>query len=115
MLPTEDSYGLAKRLEFVIAEIERRNLCRVLDFGCGTGANLTVPLGERFPRARFTGVDNDGASIEHVRLSYEFRDREFRLDTEELAAGGEFEAIIPSEVLEHVAVPDTLRAGIFSG
>lgn len=106
MLPSEDSYGLAKRLEFLLAEIERRKPRRVLDFGCGTGANLTVPLAEQFPQILFTGVDSDATSITHARDMYTIRNLEFRLYPQEFAFADDFDLIIASEVLEHVEYPD---------
>ncbi|MGC4114769.1 MAG: class I SAM-dependent methyltransferase [Myxococcales bacterium] len=37
--------------------------CRVLELGCGTGANL-LPMAAAFPRARFVGVDLSTVQIE---------------------------------------------------
>lgn len=110
MLPAEDSYGLAKRLDFAIAEIERRTPRRVLDFGCGTGANLTVPLAKRFPHIQFIGVDSDEASIVHARRTCGIRNLDFRLYPREFAFGEDFDLIVASEVLEHVEEPDAFLA-----
>lgn len=106
MLPPEDSYGLAKRLEFLIAEIERRKPSRVLDFGCGTGTNLTLPLAERFPQIRFIGVDSDAASIAHARNTYTIQNAKFRVYPQEFSFEERFDLIVASEVLEHVEEPD---------
>lgn len=110
MLPPEDSYGLAKRLEFVISEIERRSPRRVLDFGCGTGANLTVRLAERFPHIQFIGVDSDETSIAHARRVCGIQNLDFRLYPREFSFGEDFDLIVASEVLEHVEEPDALLA-----
>jgi len=112
MFPPEDSYGLAKRLKFVIAEIERRSPRRVLDFGCGTGANLTVPLAERFPHIQFIGVDSDVTSIAYARGTYVIRNLEFRLYPEEFSFGEDFDLTVASEVLEHVEEVDVFLAGL---
>ena len=110
MLPTEDSYGLTKRFEFVVTEIERRSPRRVLDFGCGTGANLTALLAERFPQIRFVGVDSDATSIAYARDAYAIRNLEFRLYPQEFSFGENFDLIVASEVLEHVEEPDVFLA-----
>jgi SAM-dependent methyltransferase len=107
MLPSEDSYGLPKRFEFVVAEIDRRKPRRVLDFGCGTGANLTVLLAERYPHIQFIGVDSDEASIAHARRTCGLRNLEFRLYPREFTFDEDFDVIVASEVLEHVEEPDT--------
>ena len=119
MLPTEDSYGLAKRIEFLVTEIERRNPQRVLDFGCGTGDNLTVPLAERYPHIQFIGVDSDETSIAYARRSCELGNLEFRHYPREFAFDEKFDVIVASEVLEHVDEPDifltTLRGSLAPG
>ena len=39
---------------------------RVLELGCAAGGNL-LPLAQRFPDARFLGVDLSGVQLEHGR------------------------------------------------
>ena len=112
MLPTEDSYGLAKRIEFLAAEIERRNPRRVLDFGCGTGDNLTVPLARRFSHVRFVGVDSDETSIAHAQRRSQLTNLEFRHYPREFAFNEEFDIIVASEVLEHVDEPDVFLTAL---
>jgi SAM-dependent methyltransferase len=41
--------------------------CRVLELGCGTGANL-VPMAAAFPKARFVGVDLSPVQIDQGRV-----------------------------------------------
>jgi SAM-dependent methyltransferase len=119
MFPTEDSYGLAKRVEFLSAELERRKPQRVLDYGCGTGDNLTTVLAARFPQIQFVGVDSDAASIAYARRSCGLRNLEFRLYPGEFAFEEDFDVIVASEVLEHVDEPDkfltTLRGSLTPG
>ena len=119
MLPAEDSYGLSKRLEFVSKEIESRAPSRVVDFGCGTGANLTLPLAERFPHVQFIGVDSDATSIAHARRAGGTGNLEFRLYPQEFKFEERFDLIVASEVLEHVEEPDAfltqLRGSLAQG
>ena len=106
LLP-EDAYGRAKRqlfLESIIGDARPRT---VLDFGCGTGTQLTWPLAEAFPRVSFLGVDSDETTISWARqqpippnLAYATEDAG--------AADRRFDMIIASEVLEHVESPDQL-------
>ena len=62
----ESVYGLSKRLEFVAGVIADFHPKRVLDVGCGTGANLTALLAQRFPETNFVGIDSDPASIAYA-------------------------------------------------
>jgi tRNA G46 methylase TrmB len=40
--------------------------CRVLELGCGDGANL-IPLAQHFPGSSFVGIDQSSSAIEHGR------------------------------------------------
>lgn len=119
MLPIEDSYGLTKRIEFLAAEVERRNPRKVLDFGCGTGDNLTSPLAKRFSQVRFIGVDSDETSIAHAQRHCALANLEFRHYPREFAFNEQFDIVVASEVLEHVDQPDifltTLRESLAPG
>ncbi|MDH4377717.1 MAG: methyltransferase domain-containing protein [Ramlibacter sp.] len=101
----EDSYGIAKRIEFVAGILGSSRPARVLDIGCGTGSNLTVPLARRFPETNFLGVDSDRTSIDYANQEYSANNLSFRVreDVEDL---GQFDLIIASEVIEHVEAPD---------
>ena len=79
---------------------------RVLELGCGVGHNL-LPLADRYPEARFVGIDPLPASIETGRqvareaglTNVEFR----RQDLLELDSSlGEFDYIIASAVYSRV-------------
>jgi SAM-dependent methyltransferase len=103
----EDAYGRAKRQRFVERIIRDTKPQRVLDFGCGTGSQLTRPLAEAFPQVSFLGVDSDETTIAWARahaalpnLVYATRD--------DGPSEPCFDMVIASEVLEHVETPDAL-------
>lgn len=102
----ENTYGMRKRLDFVVNCMTEYNPKRVLDMGCGTGANLTEPLAERFPSIRFVGVDNDKTSIEFAQSEKRHQNADYIL-SDDLDALGKFDLVIASEVIEHVEDPDT--------
>lgn len=98
----EDLYGNKKRFDFVSDIFFRRKPKKVLDFGCGTGRNLTLPLAERFPEIEILAVDEDVCSVKegnglvktpNVSFGTEIPDQE------------RYDIIIVSEVLEHVEQP----------
>ncbi|OFX17546.1 MAG: hypothetical protein A2Z18_05605 [Armatimonadetes bacterium RBG_16_58_9] len=100
----EDLYGTRKRLQFakdLLSDVRPR---RVMDVGCGTGANLTIPLARHFPEVSFWGVDADIASVDFAKGSNELANVRFALP-EEVPEGETFDLIIASEVVEHVDKP----------
>jgi len=105
----ENSYGFAKRFDFVASVIASRYPARVLDIGCGTGANLTVPLARRFADVDFVGVDSDVASIGFAQREYRTGNLHFLVD-QDAGELGSFDMIIASEVIEHVEDPDAFLA-----
>lgn len=112
----ETVYGIAKRLEFFLQQIEayrqRENLkpheVRVLDVGCGTGVNVTVPLANA--GYSVVGLDFDSASIDRARqLARGLKSIEFMCGSiESLQSQQLFHVVICSEVLEHMQKPDVL-------
>ena len=112
----ETVYGIVKRLEFFIQHIEayRKRVdletceVRILDVGCGTGVNVTIPLAE--VGYSVVGLDLDVASIERGReLSMGRKNIQFRcgsVEKERFEQG--FNVVICSEVLEHLADPSIL-------
>lgn len=96
----ENIYGHLQRLRWIAGQLEPAD--RVLDFGCGTGVFITIPLlQEGFD---VVGVDLDELSVEYGRRLLEVRgldpDALRAVDVRSLPA--EFDAIVVSEVLEHL-------------
>jgi tRNA (cmo5U34)-methyltransferase len=74
-----------------------------LDAGCGTGA-LVGHLARAFPRARFVGLDVDGAMLEQARARLrEFGERVSYVQAPFLEARGPVDAVVASLSLHHVA------------
>ena len=100
VLPQENIYGHQQRLHWLRDNIRPED--RTVEFGCGTGRLITLPL--RAWGYDVTGVDLDEVSIEHGRVLL----REAGLDPEALQAidlkelPGTFDAVIASEILEHL-------------
>ena len=107
----ENVYGHGKRLEWILARVRRSDT--IVEFGCGTGSMITIPLA-RMGYA-VSGVDADGNSIAYGRDLC----REAGVDPEILRVGGGAEGgpkpdvIIASEVLEHV--PAEELPGLLAG
>jgi SAM-dependent methyltransferase len=100
----ECTYGLQKRLDFVANVISATNPVRVLDVGCGTGANLTERLAQQFPQSHFIGIDSDATSIAFANRLRIAANAQYLVET----AGDElglFDLVIASEVIEHVEDP----------
>ncbi len=77
----------------------------VLEIGVGQGF-LSGYLSERFPEVRFTGVDLNGADLDHLRRNFP-RIEAHEGDVFELSFLGErtFDLVICAEVLEHLETP----------
>ena len=113
LLIRETVYGIVKRLDFFVKHIEayrrRENLepheVRVLDVGCGTGVNVTIPLANA--GYSIAGLDFDFASIDRARqLARGLKNVEFICGSvESLQSQQPFHVIICSEVLEHFQEP----------
>lgn len=109
----ETVFGIVKRVDFFIQHIEayrqvngiEADEIRILDVGCGTGVNVTMPLAT----AGYTviGIDVDSASIERARRTAQgLMNIEFLCGSlEDLQPHLPFHAIICSEVLEHLKEP----------
>jgi SAM-dependent methyltransferase len=98
--PHENIYGHQQRLHWLRDHLRKED--RTVEFGCGTGRLITLPL--RAWGYDVTGVDLDARSIEHGRELL----REAGLDPEALQTidlselPGPFDAVIASEILEHL-------------
>jgi SAM-dependent methyltransferase len=99
-LPRENVYGHVKRLEWIRQFLTPGS--RVLEFGCGTGYMLTLPLRIWGYDAR--GVDLDAASIARGQaiLSEAGESPDALLAVNLRDVLGPFDAIIASEILEHL-------------
>lgn len=107
MLLPEDAYGRAKRQQFVESVIRAGKPATVLDFGCGTGTQLTWPLAEAFPQVSFLGVDSDAGTIAWARRQPALANLTYATE-DTSGADQRYDLIIASEVLEHVETPDQL-------
>jgi SAM-dependent methyltransferase len=103
-LLTEDTYGRRKRLEFVASAVRVEKPARILDIGCGTGANLTLPLAKLHSDVHILGVDIDAKSINYARKADHPGNVRFAT-LEDLQEKDAFDLVIASEVLEHVENP----------
>jgi SAM-dependent methyltransferase len=102
-----------KRLDFIVNAVNRLNnkQAKVLDIGCGNG-NISRALGSL--GYMVTGVDIDEKSIETAKSLNTFSNVNFKVyDANAFALGDEFDAIICSEVLEHLIKPEDLVASIY--
>jgi len=96
----ENIYGHLSRLDFLKRHISKN--ASVLEFGCGTGCMVTLPL--VLEGYDVTGIDLDEKSIEYGRHAFE----DNNCDPKRLVCKriedlpDKFDVIIASEVLEHI-------------
>ena len=105
MIFRENVYGILKRLNFIDEIIREHEPLNVLDVGCGTGNQLTIPLAEKFSGIKFTGVDSDAQSIESAKNSNSLQNLKFACFPD-IGSNEKFDLIIASEVIEHVEKPE---------
>ena len=105
-------HGHRKKLQFIWRSIERYRLgkamppgqVRVLEVGCSNGRNITTPLARC--GYEITGIDIHLESIEYARRQTPLPNARFLCQNlAELPIEEHFEAIILSDVLEHVDDP----------
>lgn len=114
----ENLWGYRKRLHFVVdvlCEIFPDRFpqrLRVLDVGCGNGSQLALPLAHE--GIAIAGIDLDEKSITHAnQLASGTRSAHFQKVSIEQLVESDFDAVILSEVLEHVSNPgDLLQASV---
>jgi SAM-dependent methyltransferase len=100
VVPRENVYGHQQRLFWLRDHLRRED--RAVEFGCGTGRLITLPL--RTWGYDVTGFDHDKVSIDYGRRLL----AEAGLDEDALQAvdlrdlPGPFDAVIASEILEHL-------------
>ena len=100
LVPPENVYGHQQRLYWLRDHLRKED--KSVEFGCGTGRLITLPL--RAWGFDVTGVDLDEQSIEHGRRLLQ----EAGLEPDALQAvdlkklPGPFDAVIASEILEHL-------------
>jgi 2-polyprenyl-3-methyl-5-hydroxy-6-metoxy-1,4-benzoquinol methylase len=100
----ENLWGYQNRLRFVLSAISKSAM--VLDIGCGNGTQLAIPLSKM--GYRVTAVDPDADS---VKVGQSFSSAvHFIHGTVESVPSGRFDAVILSEVLEHLHHPERLLA-----
>lgn len=105
MLPEYDTYGLKKRFNFICNCIDKIKPNTILDYGCGAGTYLTVPLAEKYSDINFIGADLDSNSIQFAnKNNTHLKNLEF-ITVDNLASYNDIKLIIASEVLEHVDDP----------
>lgn len=97
----------------VMREIDPARVGRVLDLGCGAGAQIRS-LAARLPDAVFTGIDISAANIraaEHMRAADPSADRTAFVHGDYMTlTAAPFDLILSDGVLHYVSAPDTALA-----
>lgn len=119
----ENTYGVVKRLQFFVVALDAgKAYCaqdrplHVLDLGCGTGELVTLPLAAA--GYHMTGVDVDEESItyaERRRRALGLATVRFiraSLDAYLATTADTFDAVICSEILEHLEHPEQTLAAV---
>jgi 2-polyprenyl-3-methyl-5-hydroxy-6-metoxy-1,4-benzoquinol methylase len=95
-----------KRAEFIRSAIEAHHpgkSCQILEVGCGNGHICASLAGHGH---QVLGVDLDGASIAWAQSNYDLPHLRFeQIAAEDLDYEAHFDAIVCSEVLEHLEEP----------
>lgn len=82
----------------------RRAGARILDIGCGCGANAAA-LKKSSPEARVTGIEPNARAAELARRACDDVFNGTLEDWAQSANGASFDALVLSDVLEHIADP----------
>lgn len=97
-----------KRLSFIVETIKENapEKGKVLDLGCGNG-NISLAIGSC--GYNVLGLDLDETSIKNAKARNKFENVVFDVkNAEELDVNDKFDAIVCSEVLEHLFKPEDL-------
>lgn len=92
----------------VVEELKSRSSCRVLDVGCGTGANL-VPVGMEYPEWELNGLDLSGPSLalakQHTELNGVSANLHRGSYLDPLPFEGQFDLMLATGTVHHCADP----------
>jgi len=94
-----------KRLDFIVSQVLELHQpgAKIIDIGCGNG-NISLALGSL--GFEVLGVDIDSNSIANAAKRNSFQNVKFEVrDVSKLEANANFDAVICSEVLEHLENP----------
>lgn len=93
------------RLKWIWETIQRHHpqdrTVRILDIGCGTG-NITIPLGT-IPDSQVLGIDIHNPTLDIARQHNSLPNVEFRYLQLEACNISNFDILVMTEVLEHIA------------
>jgi 2-polyprenyl-3-methyl-5-hydroxy-6-metoxy-1,4-benzoquinol methylase len=111
----ENLWGYGKRLRFIVAALSdylnprSADQISILDVGCGNGTQLAIPLASY--GFHILAIDPDKGSVERARQFAGVRENlRFENMTIEDCPTGTFDAVILSEVLEHLTDPARILA-----
>ncbi len=111
---SETAYGIVKRvdvfrgwIEWFKEETGKSRIC-ILDFGCGNGEHLTIPLG--VGGDEILGIDSHELSVQAARNFNGHSNVEFSTQSLDslLEENRQFDIVICSEVLEHTSDPSDI-------
>lgn len=100
MLPPENVFGHRRRLDWIREQLHPSD--EVLDFGCGTGALITIPLLALGHRVTGIDIHHDSVAYGQALLERAGLDRHALKATDLVQLEGSFDVAIAAEVLEHL-------------